>query len=62
MHDLLPAAIGFPRELGRYEMRSSYLYSHFKGLARIAYYSRQFLSRSLNIRDGEMEPRQEVER
>ena len=49
------------RELGRYEMRSSYLYSLCKGLARIAYYSRQSLSRS-PIRDGDMRPRPNVAR
>ena len=49
-HLRLPAAEGFFRELGRNEMRSSYLYSRCKGLVRIAYYSRQSLSRSLNKR------------
>ena len=46
----LSAAKGFLRELGRNEMRSSYLYSRCKGLAQIAYYSRQSLSCSLNKR------------
>ena len=46
----LPAAKGFLRELGRNEMRSSYLYSRCKGLTRIAYYWRQSLSRSLKKR------------
>ena len=44
----LPAAKGFLRELGRNEMRSSYLYSRLKGQARIAYYLQQSLSSSLN--------------
>ena len=46
----LPAAKGFLRGLGRNEMRNSYLYSRCKGLAQIAYYSRQSLPRSLNKR------------
>ena len=46
----LPAAKGFLRRLGRNEMRNSYLYSRCKGLAQIAYYSRQSLPRSLNKR------------
>ena len=40
-------------------MRSSYLYSYCKGLARILYYLRQSLSRSL-MRDGDMLPRKET--
>ena len=55
----LLTAKGFLRELGRNDMQSSYLYSHCKGLARIAYYLRQSLSHSL-IRDGEMLPRKET--
>ena len=43
-------AKGFLRGLGRNEMRNSYLYSRCKGLAQIAYYSRQSLPRSLNKR------------
>ena len=46
----LPAGKGFLPQLGRNEMRSSYLHSRCKGLARIAYYLRQSLSCSLNKR------------
>ena len=48
---MIPAASS-QRILGGNEMRSSYLYSRCKGLSRIAYYSRQSLSRSLNKRQS----------